>query len=251
MASGTMRRRRAGSHTPTNLARLALLVTCASCAGVGGAPPAPAPGTATVWGEARLVPRSDVEPFRKGAYADERYRDAEPVDYDHIDFAVVTVDAEGAERESEPIEIRIENSRFGLRLFPELAATSAGSDVVVRNATDSPRTFSSPQARLLRRLEPGESATLTLDEPGTIDIRVLEDREAAATVFVVGGPFCRVSADGRYEIAGLRPGRHRLRAWHARFPGESIEIHLAADEVRRVDLRIGVGQMDTAEKDTR
>ncbi len=228
-------------------ATAAAMVQIPACA--TASPAAPRPGTATLWGYARLVPRPGVEPDRNadGPYADPRFRHAARVEYGRIEFAVAYVEGRAATVAGD-VAIAIQESKFGSRLTPAIAAASCGGRVVIDNAAGSTRTVSCPRAGLLRALAPGERLAIEATEPGELAIHVLDDRGEGATVFVAPGPFSVVSGDGRLEIRDIEPGPVRLRAWHPRFPCEEKDLELRVNESRRADIEIGVGQIEDGEE---
>jgi hypothetical protein len=210
------------------------------------APAPPSPGTGTVQGHLRLVPREGVTPARPGGspYADRRLSDVEFVDYTKPGFAVVYVDAGSSPGGSTQLTIRTTGVRT--RLDPPHAAVGAGGRVVVRNGTGAAHVLSAPGLGLLRRLEPGQQAEIEVPEAGEQSLFLLDVPRSGSTVFVSPGPFTVVSGDGRFELSGLAPGEHRLLAWHPRFPPAQAALQIAEGGIVRVDLEMGVDQREQA-----
>jgi hypothetical protein len=215
-----------------------LLFALAACA---SAPEAAAPDTATVWGSLKLVPREGVTPAKPGSasYGDRRMRDVELVDYTHPGFAVVFVEAEPVP--TGQVEIAIRTSRF-TRFEPAMAAAGAGASLVIENASDAPHVLSYPAAGLIRRLAPGEKVELPIARAGEQGLFLLDSVDASATLFAAPGPFAVLSSTGSFELRGLPPGPHKIRAWHPRFPPASKSVELAAGARVQLDIEIGVGQ---------
>jgi hypothetical protein len=218
-----------------------LLLALAACA---SAPEEVAPGTATVWGSLKLVPREGVTPAKPGSasYGDRRMRDVELVDYTHPGFAVVFVEAEPAP--GGQVEIAIRTSRF-TRFEPALAAAGAGASLLIENASDEAHVLSYPAAGLIRRLAPGEKVELPIAKAGEQGLFLLDQVDAAATLFASPGPFAVLSSTGSFELRGLSPGTHLVRAWHPRFPPTSRSVELVAGARVQLDLEVGVGQAAT------
>jgi hypothetical protein len=223
------------------LAGLAWLAWLAGCVRV---PPPPAPGTGTLWGYVRLVPRAGVTPARQeyGPYADRRLRDVTVVDYSRPGFAVVYLEA--PEPPGGTAHLSITRSLLRPELVPPYGAVGAGGTVVVRNADWIPHTLSCPAARVLRQLGPGDEIALRATSAGPLSLFVLDVPGAEGMVFVAPGPYAVVSREGRWELRDLTPGPQEVHAWHPRLPGTARAIDVAAGVSRQVDVGIGVGNLD-------
>ena len=224
----------------------ASLLLAVSCAGATARPDG---DTAALWGFVRLVPRDGVTPPRAGggAYGDRRLRDVTLVDYDRPGFAVVWAEGEpaggGAARD---VALALSDGPSGVRIDPEHAAVASGARVVLRNDTRSAHTVSCPEAGLLRRLAPGESALLR-GEPGSeLGVFLLGEGRAESRVFVAPGAFAVAREDGRWELRGLRPGPQRLHAWHPRYPSAVRSAEAVRGAATRVDLQLGVDRGEEA-----
>ncbi len=225
---------------PTRLWALALAFSCLACA--TGAPAPPREGTGTAWGYLKLVPREGVTPHQAGGspYADRRMRDVTFVDYSKPGFAVVYLDAGPSVGGSAELLIRTTGVRT--RLDPPQAAVGAGGVVVVRNASAAPHVLSAPALGVVRRLEPGEQVELALPDAGEQSLFLLDVPRSESTLFVAPGPFAVVSAEGRFELSGIVPGRYAVLAWHPRFPPARASLDLGPNRVVRLDLEMGVDQ---------
>ena len=204
----------------------------------------PAPGKARVFGTLQLVPHAGVEVPKAsgGAYGSRRMRDVELVDYAHPGFAVVFVEAEPVP--TGQVEIAIRTSRF-TRFEPSMAAAGAGASLVIENASEEPHVLSYPAAGLIRRLAPGEKVELPIARAGEQGLFLLDSVDASATLFAAPGPFAVLSSTGSFELRGLAPGPHTIRAWHPRFPPSSKSVELTAGARVQLDFEIGVGQAAT------
>jgi hypothetical protein len=214
----------------------ALLIGCA------GVPEPPAPGTAQAWGHLRLVPREGVTPGDSsgGSYGDRRLRDVSFVDYSRPGFAVVYI--EDREPPGGTLELAIRRSRLGTRIGPELGAVGAAGRLVVHNQTPESHLFSYPAAGVVQRIEPGQQVELAVAKAGEQGLFLLDVADSQATVFAAPGPFAVASSSGRFALSNLAPGRHRLRAWHPRFPPALRDVELAPDSSVEVDIELGVGR---------
>lgn len=214
----------------------AFALACAS------APPAPAPGRATLVGTFRLVPHHGVKLPAGGAggYADPRLRDARLVDYSRPGFAVVYLERGSASTGTARIAARA--SEFGTRLEPEHAALGADGVLTLANETAAPQVVSIPSLGVVRRLEPGEERAQRV-AAGAHDVFLL-GVDAQASVFAAPGPFARVAPSGHWELRDLEPGLARVRTWHPRFPAVAREIELVAGRTERLELEVGVDQIE-------
>ena len=224
---------------------LAGAVLLAACAPV---PRAPAPGTGTLWGYVHAVPRAGVTPGRRPAdsYADRRLRDVEFVDYRRPGFAVVYV--EGEPPPAGNGRLIIEGSLLGARFAPAYAAVGVGGRVVLRNADWVAHTVSCPSAGFLHRLAPGEEGELPTRVSGAAPVFLLDAPRVQGLLFVSPGPYAVASPEGRWELPDLPPGPRRLHAWHPRLPPGSSETEVQSGRATRVDLDVGVGNLDLHEQ---
>jgi hypothetical protein len=212
----------------------------AVAAGCALQPAPPTPGTAQVWGEIRLVPRSDLPPPSPGgAYGDRRMRGVKLFDYSKPGFAVVYADAGDAP--GGELVVTIRSSPVGTVIEPRQAALGASGRLTVRNASEQAHVISSPEAGVLTRLAPRGELTLDVTKPGEQRLFVLDAPSSAATVFVAPGPFDVVSASGRFVLTDLPPGPRTVHAWHPRLPAASRSVELHPDESLQIDLELGVG----------
>jgi len=223
-----------------------LLLAAAAIACATQAPAPPIPGTGTVWGHLRLVPREGVTPVKPGAspYGDRRMSGVEFVDYSKPGFAVVHLDAGPSPAGTAQLMIRTSGVRT--RLDPPYAAVGAGGALVVSNTSSAPHVLSAPAMGLVRRLEPGQQVEIAVPDAGEQSLFLLDVARSEATVFVSPGPFVVVSEDGRFELSGLSPGSHGLLAWHPRFPPARAPLQITSDSVVQLDLEMGVDQRDDA-----
>ena len=214
----------------------ALLLACAGA-------PRPDPGTGTVFGSVRLVPKAGAE-RAAASYSDRRLRDVERVDYQQPGFSVVFASAAGAGAAA-PAALVLEASAGRVRFVPEHGATDLARGVDVTNGSGATQIVSAPAAGFVRSLAPGETAHVTPAEAGELELHVLGGAAAPAVVFVAPGAYARVGGDGRYELRGLPPGAVEIRAWHPRLPVTSARrIELAAGQALRLDLEIGVDRAE-------
>ena len=227
------------SRTRRAFCAVALLtLSCAS------APPAPAPGRGTVFGELRLVPHAGVTMPTAGdaTYGDPRMRDTRIFDYSRPGFAVVYL--EGGAARGERVELAIRANEFETRLEPRWLALAVGGTVTVKNATSEPHTVSCPSLGKLARIGPGESLELSAEQAGLQSVFLLDRPQVESGFFAAPGPYAVLGQDPRFELRDLPPGKVALHAWHPRLPPVERSVVVVADQSTRVDLEMGVGIAD-------
>ena len=209
------------------------------------APPAPAPGRGTVFGELRLVPHAGVTMPTQGdgTYGDPRLRDTRIFDYSKPGFAVVYL--EGRPAPGERSELSIRASEFDVRLEPRWLAVAVGGKVALKNATNEPHTVSCPSLSLVTQLAPGATLELAATLAGASSVFLLDRPQVEAGFFAAPGPYTVLTQDPRFELRDLPPGRGALHAWHPRLPPVERAVDVVADRTTRVDLEMGVGSADS------
>jgi hypothetical protein len=222
----------------------ALLAACAS-------PPAPAPERAAAYGYVRLVPREGVTATGGShSYGDREFEGVSFVDYSKPGFAVVYLEApDGRQPAGDTAQLAIRAGTAGAVFEPPHAALGAGGTLAIRNESGEPHLVSCPNAKLVKKLAPGESVAVATTAPGEWPVFLLDVAGEQARVFAAPGPYRVVASSGRYELGDLPPGPARLHAWHPRFPAASADVLLAAGQSARVDLdlRIGAGSEENVD----
>jgi hypothetical protein len=222
----------------------ALLAAGALACATAPEPEPSSPGTGSVQGMLRLVPREGVKPVKPGAspYADRRMADVTFVDYSKPGFAVVYLASGASPGGTAELEIRTTGVRT--RLDPPHAAVGTGGKIAVRNGTGAAHVLSVPGIGMLQRLEPGQQVEIAAEQAGEQGLFLVDVPRSGSTVFVAPGPFSVVSHDGRFRLSGLSPGDHQLLAWHPRFPPAHAPLQIAAGRIVQLDLDMGVDQRD-------
>jgi plastocyanin len=120
--------------------------------------------------------------------------------------------------------VRQKNARFSpsfLALSADQPVDMANDDRIYHNVFS----YSRPNDFDLGLYPSGESRTVRFAHSGVVKIYCSIHESMNGTLFVAPSPwFAQVGADGRFEIAGVRPGRHRLRTWSERLPSVSRAI---------------------------
>jgi hypothetical protein len=227
---------------------VAAIFVTAALAACASAPDAPAPDRATAWGYVRLIPHGDLPAPSAGSasYGDRRLADVALVDYSRPGFAVVYAEDGAPPPANAPVRLAVRSGPLGPRLEPAHAALAAGGSLEIGNESGEARLVSCPAAGLVRRLEPGASLAILVSNPGEWPVYLLDAPGEPARVFAAPGRWAVASEAGRFELADLAPGRHRLVAWHPRFPPAAATVELASGRAQRVDLELRVDGEDHA-----
>ena len=211
--------------------------------GCATAVPAPAPGTSTLAGRLEVRPPMPGAGAGQSAYGDRRLRDASRVDYSRPGFAVVHLElAEPAAGRSDPVAITRITLRDGpvrVGIDPDELALATGSRLAIRNESRDRHVVSIPGLGRVMPVEPGSEVDFEVDRSGDLALYLLDRPGVSARLFSSGGPFARVADSGRFVLADLPPGMHRVHVWHSRLPPISDLVELKPDRIEWVDLVLG------------
>ncbi|MEM7235491.1 MAG: carboxypeptidase-like regulatory domain-containing protein, partial [Planctomycetota bacterium] len=206
----------------------------------------PSSGKGALWGYVELVRRSGVKPPAKNdpVYANSKFKNVELVDYSQPGFAVAYVD--GLPSPEGTTKLVIRDAGGGK---PEFATPNGvvgvGGRIVLRNEDSLGHVISCSELEFFGRLEPGEEVEIDAGLAGEAKFFVLDRSDDKALVFVAPGPWCAASEDGRWLLNDLPPGDATIQVWHPRLPSAAQTVTVRADEALRVDLSVGVDNLET------
>lgn len=130
-----------------------------------------------------------------------------------------------------------------LRFVPHVLAIRRGTTVQFPNSDPlKHNVFSiSPTKRFnLGMYSQGESRSVLFDQVGIVNLLCNVHLEMSAFIVVLPNRyFATTDADGRFRIAGVPPGRHRLRCWHESLPAQFLDINVPADGTVPADFTFG------------
>jgi plastocyanin len=119
------------------------------------------------------------------------------------------------------------------RFIPRVIAVAAGTTVAFPNndtVHHNVRSRSSVQRFDLGLYPAGETRSVTLENPGVVEIRCGAHRDMEAYIVVSDSPyFALVSADGSYRIDGVQPGSYTAELWHPDVTPVQQPIKVAPD----------------------
>lgn len=130
-----------------------------------------------------------------------------------------------------------------LRFVPHVLAVRRGATVQFPNSDPlKHNVFSiSPTKRFnLGMYSQGESRSVVFDQAGIVELLCNVHLEMSAFIVVLPNRyFATTDAGGRFRIAGVPPGRHRLRCWHESLPPQFLEVNVPADGSVQADFSYG------------
>jgi hypothetical protein len=83
----------------------------------------------------------------------------------------------------------------------------------------------------------GQSRSIKFSKAGQVNVFCDIHSDMAGFIMVVPNThWVRPAADGGFELAGLPPGRCRMRAWHPDFPARDFEVDVPASGTVTLDV---------------
>ena len=130
-----------------------------------------------------------------------------------------------------------------LRFVPHVLVILVGTTVEFPNNDPlSHNVFSISDAKRfnLGLYSRGTIRRLKFGNPGVVELLCQVHMEMSAFIVVVKNPyFAQPDADGSFRIAGVPPGRHRLRCWHERFAVQERTVQVPESGFVTVDFFVG------------
>lgn len=208
----------------------------------GRAPGETAESPGVVTGTVELEVAGEVDPPMLSPYARRRYRPPtpSPAAPGSPENVVVYVLVEGAGAPSMR-DTSVAIAQRDRTIIPHVTAVPAGTRIEFPNRDDVYHnlfSLSDPHPFNLGRYPPGESRSEVFPEPGVVRLFCDIHSEMGGVILVLDTPWlARPDEDGRYRIAGVPPGRHRVVAWHETAGADTVEVLVERGTVR-VDFRL-------------
>ena len=137
-------------------------------------------------------------------------------------------------------EIRQVNETF----VPRAVAVTVGSEVSFPNADPFyHNVFSLSRARTfdLGRYPTGQTRTVRFDKPGLVKVFCQIHSHMSASVMVFEHPWFSVpNEDGRFSLADVPAGPHKLVAWHERLGETTVDVQVDAGRAATIDFVLPV-----------
>ncbi|MGH7477322.1 MAG: carboxypeptidase regulatory-like domain-containing protein [Longimicrobiales bacterium] len=226
--------------------RLVTLAALAALASTGARSRTPTAGPAdkplaTIQGTVRLDVTAEAEPPMLSPYARRRYRPPAPSDptpgspTNVVVYVLVAGEAPGP-----PAPATIEQR--DRRIVPHVTAVQAGARIDFPNRDDVfHNLFSLSDAKPfnLGRYPPGESRSEVFARPGVVRMFCDIHSEMGGTILVLDTWLIgRPDRSGRYSIAGVPAGRHRIVAWHVSAGADTVSVEVPASGSITVDFAL-------------
>jgi plastocyanin len=140
-----------------------------------------------------------------------------------------------------PKEIAVMDQRE-LRFVPHVLVVLAGTTVEFPNSdVVSHNVFSISESKRfnLGLYVRGSTRRLTFAQPGIVELLCNVHLEMSGYIVVLANPyFSRVGSDGAFHIAGVPPGRHRLRCWSEATLPQEIDVDVPATGTVTADFSV-------------
>jgi plastocyanin len=139
---------------------------------------------------------------------------------------------------------RAEIRQRGLQFLPRVLAVAAGTEVRFPNEDGVEHNVFCHSANAdfdLGRFGPGRGRAQRFERAGVAEVFCNVHKQMVAYVVVAPGPaFAVTGPDGRFEIRGVPPGRHRLAVWErfARPRVQELAVDVPAGGVATVDREV-------------
>jgi plastocyanin len=139
-----------------------------------------------------------------------------------------------------PVQATAVVDQRNLRFVPHLLVIRRGTTVKFPNSDPlKHNVFSiSPSKRFnLGMYSQGESRSVVFDQAGIVEVLCNVHLEMSAFILVQPNHyFAQAGADGRFRIAGVPAGHHRLRCWREALPPQFLDVDVPADGTVQADF---------------
>ncbi|HTK95787.1 MAG TPA: carboxypeptidase regulatory-like domain-containing protein [Terriglobales bacterium] len=144
-----------------------------------------------------------------------------------------------------PVRVTATIDQKNLNFVPHVLAVQRGTTVQFPNSDPlKHNVFSiSPAKRFnLGMYSQGESRSVTFDQVGIVELLCNVHLEMSAFIVVVANRyFAQAGSDGRFRIAGVPAGHHRLRCWQENIAPQYLDVEVPAEGTVQVEFTIPAG----------
>jgi hypothetical protein len=132
------------------------------------------------------------------------------------------------------------------RFAPSFIAIAAGTTVQMPNDDaifHNVFSYSKPNDFDLGLYPAGQSRSVAFKHPGVVKAYCSIHESMNGTIYVAPSPwFTTAGPTGRFEIAGVPPGRYKLATWSEKLPATERELVVRPGETVAVDLTLGAAK---------
>jgi plastocyanin len=150
--------------------------------------------------------------------------------------------AKGASANAQIQPVKYEIRQRHARFSPAFLVVARGDKVLMPNDDTifhNVFSYSHPNDFDLGLYARGEMREVVFEHTGPVNLYCSIHESMSATVYVTPSRlFAIASADGRFAIEGVTPGRYRLRSWRRRLPTDETWIDVKKGEPAQVRLVI-------------
>ena len=203
--------------------------------------------TGTVRAEGK--PGTDDPSASGGAYASQKFKFVQRIDYAGLHEFVVYIEGPVGDKPVAPeIPATVESHHVvqkGAVFAPHILPIVVGTTVEWPNNDDIyHNVFSMSDAKpfdlgLYKHGEPGKR--VTFDKPGRVDVFCSIHANMHCIILVLENSYFAATDDsGHYAITNVPPGTYQLTAWHERLPKQTREITVAKDGAVKADFVLSI-----------
>jgi plastocyanin len=148
----------------------------------------------------------------------------------------------GLSAPARPSRSHAELSQSGMRFVPRVLPILAGEAVDFPNRDPfyhNVFSYSSTKRFDLGRYAQGGTSTVTFPEPGEVRVFCDIHSDMNAVILVLANRFfTQPDSMGRFEIAKVPSGRHRLTIWHPDVTGKTIEVTVPSESAAALEISL-------------
>jgi plastocyanin len=182
------------------------------------------------------------------AYESRRYKYVEKIDYDNLRDFVVYIDQVVPEAAgTAPVLATVTTTQKDANFDPHVLPVAVGSTVRWPNEDEIfHNVFSMSEAQQfdLGYYKKERVPEVTFTRPGVVDVFCAIHTKMHCIILVVPNRyFAKADARGRFTIPNVPAGTYKVRAWHERFPGKTMELTVPASGEAKVEFTLSLGDL--------
>jgi len=211
----------------------------------------------TLVGTVKAMPKPELQQAQGaagGKYDSRKFKFVEKINYDEIKDFIVYIDqpmTNSAPKQAIEAEVVTQkDAMFHPHVMPILVGTKVkwpNKDDILHNvySNSDAKTF---DLGLYKdddknpKLEP-----IVFDKTGRVDVFCSIHSQMNCVLLVLQNPyFAATDTKGHYKITGIPAGTYKVKAWHERLPGQTLEVTIPAEGEVSINFTVGVGNLSRA-----